>query len=164
MIEILTDIADSIKSGSQTISAAKNAVQTVRELTKSKTASPAEIESKLLDLTEIMVDARTMHADLIDKITELKAVIAEQDDWKKKREAYSLVDVARGVPVLEYVHRDENDQTVPHYACPVCSEKKMIIPLRKNGWVLTCPNCDADFFFGAEDTSQALTDYDPFAH
>jgi predicted RNA-binding Zn-ribbon protein involved in translation (DUF1610 family) len=134
-----------------TIGAAVNGLKVAKDaftwLLESKIE--AETRTKVLEALKAVGDAQDNLFKLREELfvlqaenRELKADLAEKEEWKELLAKYTLVETAGGA----HVYRTE--EGAPHFACPSCINKKQIQilqDLKVMSGNFVCPGCDKKF-------------------
>jgi hypothetical protein len=150
----------------------------------SKTATgliKATVDAKLLDAVkeinqEIIaaqgsnIAAQQEHAAMLDDVRELKAQIAQFEDWEKEKARYELKPMDTGVRVYA-LKKVEEATEAPHEACPKCFKERKVQVLnpighqlwnKPDGWFRKnqCPSCKTEYVYGFiqpyDDGSEAI--------
>lgn len=103
-----------------------------------------EALEKVNAIYDQLQDLRSENLELRETNHELTRKLRDADDWESRRSHYQLVQTTGRAHVLQH----DGKGAIVHYACPVCAEKRQLIPLQDDTYsygVHRCPSCKAAY-------------------
>lgn len=113
-----------------------------------------DLSREILDAQQGAIAAQASQAQLLDDVRQLKARLADFENWSNEEKRYALTDF--GGNTFAYLLRPEMSNGEPmHRLCPVCFQRKnkSILQFRSticNQDHFDCPGCKTEFSFGIE--------------
>jgi len=123
-------------------------IKGVRELLKKDKVNPAEVSSRLLDLQELLLEARSALTDADDYIAKL---VAERANTERLEEIEKLLVFGQSV---YWMRTGNGDQVEPDPYCTVCWEKDRRLSHLRPAATKGIYTCQID------DTNYRTNDYD----
>jgi hypothetical protein len=105
-------------------------------------AAVSEVNSKLMEATNVALASQEKQSLLSDRIHELENKIIEFENWKQQIQRYQLFEFPTGT--LAYALKEGMEQGEPtHYICTSCVDKRQISKMQPSneGITLDCHIC-----------------------
>jgi Zn finger protein HypA/HybF involved in hydrogenase expression len=146
----LTDIRGALGA----LQSASNIIKTLAGLRSEgeRSTKLIELQSQIVAAQASAIQANLAQSNLIDRVHQLEAQIAQMEAWSAEKQRYELKAISTGA--FAYALKTDASGTEPaHYICQPCYEKgkKRILQFNPSAMVdvgiphtLKCPECKAE--------------------